>query len=105
VAILGGTIDISLIDPSSIRLEGVWPERNSVEDVTAPHFPFIGRTSPEGCTEAGPDSFEDLTLKFKAKDILSALRPVSPGDIRVLHVTGTLMDGTPLEGEDVVIIK
>ena len=46
----------------------------------------------------------DLTLKFDTQEIVSALGDVSDGDCVVLHLTGNLLDGIPIVGEDVVVI-
>ena len=56
-----------------------------------------------GCTESGPDGFLDLTLKFRMRDILDAIGSATSGD-QVLTLTGTLLDGTPIEGQDCVVI-
>ncbi|MCH8030650.1 MAG: hypothetical protein IIB09_02360 [Bacteroidetes bacterium] len=50
------------------------------------------------------DGILDLTLKFDKRDIVAALGPVADGDVIVLHLTGNLLDGTPIVGEDVVVI-
>jgi hypothetical protein len=36
--------------------------------------------------------------------VIAALGEVGDGDVLVLQLTGNLMDGTPIMGEDVVII-
>ena len=58
----------------------------------------------DDCSEEGPDGFQDLTLKFDAQDVIAALGDVDDGDCRVVQLTGTLVDGTPIVGEDVVLI-
>ncbi len=108
IAILGSAgVDVRNIDPASVRLEGVAPLRWSLEDVAAPTFPFQGRTSCDrDCTSAGADGVLDLTLKFETQDVVAALGAVSDGTCRVFQLTGRLLDGTPIAGEDVVrIIK
>jgi len=99
VAILGTEdFDVTQIDPATVRLEGVAPLRWALEDVGTVGDPL-----------AGPDGIMDLTLKFEAQEIVTALGPVNDGDEIVLHLTGNLKEefsGTPIEGEDVVrIIK
>ena len=97
-ALLGTAgFDVNNVDISSLRLEGVAPIRSGYEDVAAP---FVGEVC--GCSNAGPDGFLDLTLKFRNQDIISAIGP-SPSGGRVLTLTGTLLDGTPIEGLDCVI--
>ncbi|MEN8210663.1 MAG: hypothetical protein ABFR31_03025 [Thermodesulfobacteriota bacterium] len=105
VAVLGtDMLDITQIDPATIKLEGVAPLRWSVEDVSAP---YIG--DMEGCyacSNSGPDNYDDLTLKFKYAEIMDAIDDdVSKGDCLMLELTGTLIDGTPFAGKDVVRIK
>lgn len=105
VAVLGtATLDISKIDPSSVRLEGIAPVRYALKDVATPFTPFTRKTQSTDCTSAGPDGILDLTLKFDIKSLITALGPINDGEVRVLHLTGYLRDGTSLVGEDVVII-
>jgi hypothetical protein len=101
VAILGTSdFDVLNIDPTSVLFEGVAPLRWAIEDVTTP----IGG-EPCDCTTDGPDGFDDLTIKFKAQELIAALGLVNNGDEMELTITGSLLDGTPIEGSDCVIIK
>jgi hypothetical protein len=99
VAILGSEdFDVTQVDPASIRLEGIAPLRCSLEDISTPS---------EDCTEEGPDGFLDLTLMFDIQGIVEALGEVNDGDVIALPLVGNLLeeyDGTPIVGEDVVII-
>lgn len=108
VAVLGTeTFDVASIDPASIQLEGVAPLRSSIEDVSAPadSIPEDG-TALDQCSSGEPDGFPDLILKFETQAIVRQLGEVEDGEYLVLTLTGTLDDGTPIEGEDVVrIIK
>jgi uncharacterized repeat protein (TIGR01451 family) len=115
VAIVGTEdFDAGQVDPASIRLEGVAPLRWAWEDVAEPFEPYVGKGD---CfldcwgwmgDEAYPgDGYMDLTLKFKAQEVIAALGDVEDGDCPVLHLTGNLMDeygGVPIFGEDVVWI-
>ena len=109
VAILGtAEFDVATIDPASINLkigsQEVRPIRSSLEDVATP---FTGEiTSCENCTELGPDGYMDLTLKFSTQAIVQAIGVdnVNDGDCFILTLTGTLNDGTPIIGEDVLRI-
>ncbi len=97
-ALLGTAgFDVNNVDISSLRLEGVAPIQAGYEDVAAP---FSGEVC--GCSSDGPDGFFDLTLKFRTQDIISAIGP-SPSGGRVMTLTGTLLDGTAIEGLDCVI--
>jgi hypothetical protein len=99
VAVLGtADLDVSAIDVSSLLLEGVAPLNSGYEDVAAPYTGALC-----GCTEAGPDSFVDLTLKFNAEELISAIAPLQHGE-RLLTLTGTLLDGTEIEGQDCMVI-
>ena len=118
VAILGTeNFDVNDIDPSTILLEGVGPDRWAFEDVATPFEPFIENESCSGCTTEGPDGYIDLTLKFDTQMILVQLGLVdsqlfdllegfipSDGDYIMLELTGYLYDGTPIWGEDTVLI-
>jgi uncharacterized repeat protein (TIGR01451 family) len=108
VAIVGtDDFDVSTVDPLSIELIGVATLRCSYEDVCSPFYPFLGKESKYDCIEEGPDGLLDLTLKFDQQQIVDAIGNVSDGDIVVLSLTGNLLEdygGTPIVGEDVVII-
>ncbi len=93
VAILGtSNFNVMNIDVVSISLEGVSPIRSGYEDVA------------ESLTE-DDDGALDLTLKFDTQEIVKALDDIEDGESRVLKLSGNLTDGTPFEGEDVVVIK
>ena len=108
VAILGTErIDVTRIDPASVRLEGVAPRRWSLEDVATPYVPFTGKIGAHDCTAAGPDGYLDLGLKFQTQAIVAALGPVFNRQVLVLELTGNLkteFGGAPIVGEDVVVI-
>lgn len=100
VAIIGedGVVDVSKIDPATIRLEGVPPIRSSLEDVG----------TPTDCG-LGPDGVPDLTLKFDKALVVEAIGNAEDGESRTLKLTGNFhadddVDGPPLSGQDVVVI-
>jgi formylglycine-generating enzyme required for sulfatase activity len=106
VAILGSNnLDVTMIDPASIRLAGVEPLRSGYEDVAAP-APDITDCN---CIETGPDGLLDLTLKFATQAIVEAVGDVDDGDIVTLELTGILYDPIPheipIEGSDCILIK
>ncbi|NIO04660.1 MAG: hypothetical protein GTN74_08600 [Proteobacteria bacterium] len=102
VAILGAEdFDVNDVDLSVVQLEGVFPLKWDVEDVAAPVSD--GQYDCK-CTTGGPDGFDDLTLKFDTQVIVAALGPVNDDDEVVLMLTGNLLDGTPIEGQDCVLI-
>jgi thermolabile hemolysin len=96
VAVLGGAdLDAALIDPASIRLNGVAPLRSSLADVAQPQSCWYGR-----------DGLTDLVLKFSTPAVAASLGKVANRERVTLTLTGQLMDGTPISGEDTVwIIK
>ena len=102
VAILGSDVlDVTDIELDTILLEGVGPLRGSYEDVANP---VIDETEC-ACTSEGADGYMDLTLKFEIQDIITALGDVFDGEMWMLHLTGKLKDGTPIEGTDCIVIK
>jgi hypothetical protein len=104
VAILGGpNLAVLEIDPSSLLLEGVAPLRWSYEDAAAPASGPGPEDSCLDCSEAGPDGFTDLTLKFDAEEIAALLAREGAGDCLLLTVTGSLKEeygGRNLRGDD-----
>lgn len=108
-AILGTeNFDVTQIDLSTLQLEGgVVPIRWSLEDVATPFEPFIGKEKcKRDCNQDGPDGFTDLTLKFRAQEVITAVGDWPSGRFCVpVQITGNLLDGTPIVGEDVLFIK
>lgn len=99
-AILGTEdFDVTTVDVATLFLEGVPPIRSHIEDVTAPVVPG---GVPCECTEAGPDGYLDLALKFSNQAIVEALGGVTDGEVRPLTITGQLLDGSPFELVDCV---
>lgn len=96
--------DTRSVDPASVRLEGVAPLRYGLSDVTTPYSPYTGKTSSSQCINPGPDGVRDLALKFSTPSLAAALAGHRAGDVVVLHLTGSLKDGTPIVGEDVVVL-
>jgi hypothetical protein len=108
VAVLGtDEFDVTQIDPASVMLEGVAPLRWAYEDVATPYEPYLGKEDPYDCTTEGADGYLDLTLKYESQEIAAALGEVADGDVIVVTVNGNLMEeygGTPIFGEDVIVI-
>ena len=107
-AILGSAgLDVTQIDPASILINGVAvPGRGSIEDVSTPYMPYVGsKLSATSCNTLGPDGYADITLKFNLQDIASLLAGNAVGDVVKLSVTGKLLDGTDIVGEDIIIIR
>ena len=105
VAIAGtGNAPATQIDPSSVKLAGVPALRSVIDDVATPFTPFTGKSSATDCTSAGPDGTPDLVLKFDNLAVTTAIGPLSKGQVVVVHLTGKLKDGTPIAGEDTVVV-
>ncbi len=99
--------DVTHVDPASLTLEGVAALRWSLEDVTAPYVPYLGKQDPFDCTTAGPDGYLDLTVKFDKQAVVQALGDVSKGDVLILTLTGHLKPehgGIQILGEDVMVV-
>lgn len=107
-AILGsGDLDVTTIDPASIRLAGVAPLRSSYEDVGTPFDPMVGKSNcTMDCNESGSDGYMDLTVKFDTQELAAA---IGGGDeCVVVTLTGYFLEaygGGPIVGADVVIVK
>jgi hypothetical protein len=106
VAVLGAeNLDVKNIDVGTIELAGVKPLRWSYEDVaTPPADPCFEPASAFDCLKDRKDGNLDLTLKFETQEIVAALGDVEDGDILKLELTGQLTDGSPITGQDVIII-
>jgi hypothetical protein len=105
VAVLGAAdFDVAEIDPDSVRLEGVAALGSDYGDVATPFLPYLDKSDALDCTADGSDGFTDLKLNFRNQDISARLGPLTPGEVRVLNLTGELHDGTPIIGEDVVVV-
>ncbi|GAB2553041.1 hypothetical protein [Spirosoma aerophilum] len=107
MAILGTAgFDVTKIDVSTIKVNGVSPIRSSIEDVTAPYSGAV--TDCSTCTTAGPDGIPDLTLKFSNESLTQSIGSAVNGSCISLTVTGTLLPAygsTPVTGLDYVRIK
>ena len=106
-AILGTAgFDVTKIDISTIRINGVAPVRWSIADVAAPYSGTVSNCAT--CTISGPDGIPDLTLKFNNEDIAKTTPGAVTGSCISLTVTGKLLPAyvsTPITGLDYVIIK
>jgi hypothetical protein len=102
VAILGtDELDVTTIDPATVQLAGVDPIRWHISDVAAP----VVDGEPCECTTAGPDGYDDLTLKFNKSEIIAAIGAVENGDVVELELIGKFYDGYPFIGSDCVLIR
>lgn len=104
VAILGSEeLDVNMIDPDSLLLNGVPPLRWSYGDVCSHEDESVAPEMKSDDIEI-PDGYEDLTLKFSTQQIVTTIGEVERGDIITLIMSGTMMDGAPVSGEETVWI-
>ncbi|MHC4148287.1 MAG: LamG domain-containing protein, partial [Planctomycetota bacterium] len=105
VAVLGAEdFDVYDIDPVSVRLAGVAAIRHGYEDAAGP---VVDGNECE-CTTEGSDGYDDLTLKFRTREIVRELID-APGELAkgqtiALTLTGVLFDGKAIHGADCVVL-
>ncbi|MBI5868279.1 MAG: VCBS repeat-containing protein [candidate division Zixibacteria bacterium] len=103
VAILGTcSLKARQCNLSTVRLEGVLPQRWEFKDVGQPALPDEIECD---CPLARADGFEDLVLYFDQGAVLNALRPWQDGDRRILHLVARMTSGTSLVGSDCLTIR
>jgi hypothetical protein len=105
VAIYGTrSFNVSDIDPASVRLEGIAPVRTTLQDVGSPYEPYVGKDGCVDCASTKKDRIKDLSLKFDAAALAEALGTAANGECRLVSLTGLLVSGCPVVGEDVLRI-
>jgi hypothetical protein len=106
LAIAGtASFDVLDIEVDSVRLADVQSRSmSSFRDVATPFRPFVGKNDARDCTRKGDDGLLDLLLRFSNRRVVRALGPVSNREVVVVPLTGELEDGTPIRGEDVVVV-
>lgn len=93
-------LDVRDIDLESLRIEGcVSPVRFQFDDIASADTSLVHR-----CSETAQDGIEDLYIKLSAVDIEATLGITAMGNEVPLHLTGRLKDGTPIIGEDALVI-
>jgi hypothetical protein len=102
IAVLGSAdLDVSDINAASVRLNGVPAIRYGYEDVGT----AVLNGEECECSRDGGDGYLDLTLKFETQEIVSTFGEVNDGDVLALSVSGVLVDETPIEGSDCIVIR
>ncbi len=96
---------IGRIDPMSARLEGVAPLSFVIEDVAAPINGPRSAKRHRHPANIETDGIDDLALEFDTQKIAQALGDLNGDGMAVLELTGKLKDGTPILGEDIVVIQ
>ena len=115
VAVLGtADFDATQIDPGSValvRADGLGGSVDALVGPPGPGWAFEDVETPfDGdvcdCHTSEPDGYLDLVLKFRAADTVEELEldDLDSGIWAKLALTGTLLDGTPFEGSDCVVI-
>ena len=106
VSVLGTNwFDVTNIDASTVRLNGVMPTgKPGAGDVASP---FMGVPSNcWDCSNGGTDMYNDWTFKFKRPAVTATLGSVMNNDCVSVTVTGQLNDGRAFVGSDILrIIK
>ena len=104
VSVLGTSwFDVSAIDASTVRLNGVAPTgAPGAGDVAMPYMAMP--TSSWDCSSGGTDMITDWTFKFSRPAITATLGSVSNDDAVPVTVTGKLNDGRAFMGGDVLSI-
>ena len=101
-AILGtADLDVTQIDPTSVRLAGVAGIRWSIEDVGTP----CGDCTESNCVE--PDGLNDLVVTFKTEEIAEKFVGFDEKSDIKIWMTGSLKGeygGNPVRGYDIVSI-
>lgn len=112
-AILGtADLDINMIAPSTIRLEGVTPLQILQIDAATPFEPYTGKADPSDCTDEVGDGLPDYFMRFDNQELIQAIetslgRSLNDNETVVLKVSGNLKEefgGNPIAGEDIVVI-
>ena len=96
---------IGRIDPMSTRLEGVAPLSFAIEDVATPINGPRRAKRHKHPAKIDTVGLDDLALEFDAQKIAQALGDLNGDGMAVLELTGKLKDGTPILGEDIVLIQ
>ena len=108
VAVPGSAeLDVTTIDPVTVRLASVPPVKWAYEDVAAPYEPYLGKSDVYDCTEAGPDGYVDLVLFYDAQELAVVIGFAEDGDALTLWIDGMLKEefgGQAFTGQDVVKI-
>jgi len=93
-------VDVHNIDLASLRISGsVSPSKFRVADIATAYD-----AGGHPCADMSPDGIDDLRMELSARDIAAVLGLVGKGNTVPLRLTGRLVDGTHIEGEDVVMI-
>ncbi len=104
VAIAGtSTLNVSQIDRSSLRINGIAPKETAVQDVTSPFSRVPSNCS--NCIVGRTDGRKDLVLKFDIQQVGKTLGNVKTDQCIKISLTGNKTTGQPLTGVDYITIR
>lgn len=97
-----GSIDLNVKDivPSTIRMNGVVPEKTSISDIGG----FYDKESFCDCDPKELDGIMDLDIKFNTQEIVPTLGEVSDGNKATVSITFETTDGKKWTGNDCILI-
>jgi hypothetical protein len=110
VIVGGGDVDVSMIDVSSLALEGIAPVKASVMDRyslgSSGNCTYESQDYSDVCTDVSNrrDGVDDVELRFVLGDVLDAMGSVPLGEAIQATLTGNFTDGTCLLGFDCLIV-
>jgi len=106
VALLGD-VDrgVNDIDPASVRLAGAAPMGQvRLQDVATPDPALYRKDDPNDCAVPKKDGIQDLILRFDTEEVVDDLGgPFDHKTSVLVPLQGTLRDGTPLRGWEIVL--
>lgn len=111
LVILGtNDLDVTEIDPVSVRLEGVAALRSSYRDLGSPLGSGSQFKESNGSLNGNDkDGLLDLMLTFSAEELIEALEltygPLEDGESLMVQLTGELVSGGLLLGQDMLFIE
>ncbi len=103
-AVLGESgLDLRGLESFTLQLEGRPIVRSGrLKDVGGP---VPNRMDVCDCNAPPRDGVRDLPLIFSVSEIRTALGPLTAGEVRVLTLTGSLNEGTPIVARDCLVIR
>ncbi|WP_069660272.1 hypothetical protein [Arcticibacter eurypsychrophilus] len=106
-AIMGSsTFDVSKVDLSTVKLNGIPFKKSRVIDKSAPFKGDV--TSCSTCSNLAPDGIKDLEFLFDSQLLLKTMGTVQDKQCVKVTLTGKLLPqygSTPIKGEDYIVIS
>jgi hypothetical protein len=95
------TFDVSTINRSTLKINGVSPIYTSIEDIAAP----FAKINICDCAVTARDKKNDLSLRFETQFLAATFPNVAHNQTVEVTITGKLNNGTSFEGKDCIVIK